>query len=160
MAQDSWKPLNSPSGEARGCWDSRTCQNWSVLAARVQTKSISKLKKKSLLLQKLNHPLDGYYLLNVCYHMDIYSPKNVISILHMRNLRQTGLREVNSHALVPPMNSKLSKPRVWVPTLGPPRLPPHDTCLPRARCQSNFRAAVLNLWAVSSLGVNTFTGVA
>lgn len=52
LAQDSWKPLNSPSGEARGCWDSRACQNRSVPAARVQTKSISKLKEKNPLASK------------------------------------------------------------------------------------------------------------
>lgn len=87
--------------------------------------------KKSFLLQNQNRPSDGYHLLSVHYHVHIYSPKNVISVSHMKNLRQTGLREVNSCALVPPMTSSLSKPRVWVPTLGLPQLPPHVSACPK-----------------------------
>lgn len=117
--------------------------------------------KKSFLFQNPNRPSDGYHLLNVCYHMHIYSPKTVISISHMKILRQTGLREVNSCALVPPMNSSLSKPRVCVPTLHLPRLPQHDTCLPYACCQHNSKQLFSTcgpcpLWESN----NTFTGVA
>lgn len=90
LAQDPWKPLKSPSGEARGCWDSRACQTGtSQHRCRPKASARTKTKQKASCCENQIGPWIATVYYGVLHHRPwhIYSPRSVIAILHMRKLK-------------------------------------------------------------------------